>query len=169
MALVGAVSVCSCDKPDNGGDDGPEGGKIWDIAPVVYRLKVVNALGNDILDPSKDISIDYKAIEAVYNGEAYKIKTEPQTRDYLPHFNGLELIYYTHLGHYTLTFGELEGAESYDNEELRINWGDGTSDVVSFDRDFKWGKKGDPEVSHKWFLNGKAVEPEYGGVIKIVK
>lgn len=53
------------------------------------------------------------------------------------------------LGICLLRFGELEGAQSYTNESVTIIWPDGSSDQISFNRDFRWKANGDPEIKEK--------------------
>ncbi len=164
-ALLGAMSVSSCDLLNRGD-------MIWDIYPVEYMVRLLDSDGNDLLDPLNENRIDVYAIEATYKGKVYLVSDGiiPVTKAYMPHFGGLTISDYPRYGDKVegavLVFGELDGAKSYDNEELRIDWGDGTYDVVSFDRDFQWGRNGSPKVEHKWFLNGR----EYpDAVIEIVR
>ncbi|MFQ9504826.1 MAG: hypothetical protein ACLR1G_13765 [Alistipes indistinctus] len=74
----------------------------------------------------------------------------------LPRFYGLKTEK-SALGTCLLRFGELNGAQSYTNESVTIIWPDGSSDQISFNRDFWWKPNGDPEVKETWFLNGSEV------------
>jgi hypothetical protein len=144
-------------------------GEIWDISPVVFTIQVADANGVDLLNPENHNSLDTSEISALYRGEEYKCSKDPYgvfTKAYAPHFYGLQFINNTQEGKYALRFGELDGAESYSNEEITISWGDGSSDKIKFNRKFRWRFNGDPVSSEEWFLNGTKVS---GRTIKIVK
>ncbi len=145
--------------------------KIWDISPVNYTVQVRDKDGNDLLDPENGNAIDPQSIIATFRGETYSISEQKTgTKAYMPHFYGLRIKTFPEYPEsaykgYCLTFGELDGAESYGNEELKIQWGDGTEDTISFTRNFKWAFDGSPKIKQKWFLNGK----ECNAVVEIVK
>ena len=144
-------------------------GKIWDIAPVVFSVQVLDAGGVDLLNKDNPNSIDTSGIKALYRGVEYKCRNDEyalSTKAYAPQFHGLQLSKNIRTGVYILRFGELDGAKSYSNEELTIYWGDGSSDKIKFNRKFKWRFNGDPDSSEEWFLNDKKVSE---GAIKIVR
>lgn len=159
---VVALGLLSCEKIRNEG-------KIWDIGPVEFLVQVVDANGVDMLNPDNDNSFKINEIKALYGGKEYDCNatdtTSPPTKAYLPRFYGLQ-VRKTINGFYILRFGELEGAKSYSNEELTLLWGDGSSDIIKFNRKFRWKFNGDPESSEEWFLNGTKVPERF---IKIVK
>ena len=105
----------------------------------------------------------------MYRGVEYKCSIDPYiapSKAYLPRFNGLQLSKHYQSNTFVLRFGELDGAESYSNEELTLLWGDGTSDKIKFNRKFRWKINGDPDISEEWFLNGTKVS---GKVVKIIR
>lgn len=162
LLAIMALGLLSCDKILNDR-------KIWDIGPVVVNVVVTDVNGIDLLNPDNQNSFEPSRIKALYNGKEYecnKLASQVGTKAYAPQFYGLQInknrIYDT----YSLSFGELDGAKSYSNEEVTIFWGDGTSDKIKFNRKFRWKLNGDPKISHEWFLNGKKVS-DY--LIKIVK
>ena len=53
------------------------------------------------------------------------------------------------------SFGELDGAADFDNEDLVINWGDGTSDTVTVFNKFKWNADGSPSITRRFYVNGQ--------------
>ena len=67
-------------------------------------------------------------------------------------------IYTTQLnnGRYALCFGELDGADTYKDATLTLNWGDGTTDVVTFSSKLKW-KGHDPVFNRSFKLNDTQV------------
>jgi len=156
-----ALALLSCDKIINGG-------KIWDISPVVVIVQVANANGIDLLNPDNQNSYAAGSIKAVYNGKEYECNksiSDANTKAYHAQFYGLKTDK-NYVGNYSLFFGEFDGAKSYSNEEVTILWGDGSSDKIKFSRKFRWTIFGDPNISEDWYLNGTKVSD---GVIKIVK
>ncbi len=141
-------------------------GRIWDFNPVVFTIKVVDAEGNDLLNPDLEGGIDASGIVAQYEGEEYKCVVP--TRYYMPHFEGLKLENYGDHG-YMLTFGEFAGEREFDNAELVLIWPDGSSDVITYDRRVRNKLNGGIKVKQEWFLNGKSVSEEHGEIIEIVK
>lgn len=119
---------------------------IMDWAPVILRIYVENQAGEDLLDPDSEINL-LEGVTMTYRGETYGLVPEPETKYYLPHFDGLELMLDKE-GRYYLYFGELDGAEEY-SEDFTIVWGDGTSDVINYKRNIFM-----TIVSEKWKLNG---------------
>lgn len=143
------------------------GDVIWDINPVVYSISIVDANGNDLLNPATAGALDYSKLKAVYKNKDYSCQKQEaitSTKAYLPQFYGLQLR--QDKGTFMLDFGELDGAASYKNETIRLDYGDGSSDEISFNRDFKWNKQNEPVISQKWFVNGEEVD-DY--LIRIVK
>lgn len=156
-----ALALVSCDRIINGG-------KIWDISPVVVTVQVVNANGIDLLNPDNQNSYAAGNIKAIYNGKEYECNknvSEANTKAILAQFYGLKMDK-NYVGTYNLFFGEFDGAKSYSNEEVTIFWGDGSSDKIKFSRKFRWTIFGDPDISEERFLNGTKVSDR---VIKIVK
>lgn len=157
--LMSIVFFSGC--KEDGGD------AVWDIYPVVYSISIVDTNGNDLLNPATPGALDYSKIKAVYKNKDYSCQKQEaitSTKAYLPQFYGLQLR--QDKGRFMLDFGELEGAESYKNETIRLDYGDGSSDEISFNRSFKWNKQNEPVISQKWFLNGREVD-DYP--IRIVK
>lgn len=140
---------------------------IWDIYPVVISVSVVDAQGNDLLNPQTPGCLDAGKIKAIYKGQEYKCKDpyKIKTKAYMPRFYGLELCKYSYSQVYLLNFGEFDGAQDYKNEVVFLVWEDGSSDKICFSRDYKMKRKG-PKVKEKWFLNDTPVSSE---VIRIVK
>jgi hypothetical protein len=59
-------------------------------------------------------------------------------------------------GRYALCFGELDGADTYKDATLTLQWGDGTTDVVTFSSKLKW-KGHNPKINRSFKLNGTEV------------
>ena len=125
-----ALSFTACEK------DGPEEGVIWDFYPIQIYFTLTGDNGEDLLDPSTPGTYAGLNITATYGDKTYETDVFednkiPYGRAYLAHLFG---IYTTQLkdGRYALCFGELDGAETYKDATLTLNWGDGTTDVVTF-------------------------------------
>lgn len=161
ISMFTLILFSGCDN-DNGDD------RIWDIYPVVYTVQIMDHNGNDLLNPATPNSLDYTTIKAIYKDNDYPCKEEDYgtTKAYMPRFYGLIRSKSQKEGPYLLKFGELEGSKSYKDEAITLVYEDGSSDVISFNRDFRWDKKGNPDVKEQWFLNGKQVER---GTITITK
>lgn len=160
LLLASVTLLSSCDKGD---------GMIWDIAPVVMFVRVVDTEGRDLLNPQTPGALNLSEIKAIYNGQEYVCNSaanEVSTKYYLPHFYGLKSDFHPFDEMYQLLFGEFEGARSYKNESIKLVWADGSSDIIRFNRTYKSGSKGEPSIKQEWFLNDKKVTDWY---IKIVK
>lgn len=109
-ACVMGACLTSC-----GDDDEP----LIDVAPVKFTIEIVDAQGNNLLDPEFAGNILDKGLEMEYNGETYEavINTESNalvaimSRAYLPVFYGLQ-VYEANSGKagWIMSFGEFEGA-----------------------------------------------------------
>lgn len=112
-----------------------------DWYPIVFKIQVVDAGGKDMLDPANDNSwvigttMEFKGKrDTVVQASLDNLY---QTRDYLPHFHGIQLNRSDRTApHYSLTFSEFYGGDSYDNEKLTITWPDGKSNIVTYSRKF---------------------------------
>jgi len=147
MALLGA-SGCSV----IGGSD-----VIYDISPIVPYIYVYDEDGDNLLDPSSDNALNTEAISVTFKGEKYSIEAE--SKAYLPYFFGLKLSKDMY-GNMMLMFGELDGTEDFDNEDLTIVWGDGSSDVITIFNHFRWKSDGSPSITRRFYVNGVQTDSE---------
>ena len=155
--------LCACDDSnEGGGGDTP----IWDFYPICFYFDVQDAEGNNLLSPLTEGNILNQDIKATYRGKEYGLN-EPvaDTKAYLARMYGLRTLE-TKDGHCQLCFGELQGEDTYENETLTLDWGDGTRDVITFSSRLTWKSPEDPEFDRHFFLNG--VEQD-GSQFSIVK
>ena len=130
--LLGAALLavsCSKEVPDTdtntatlSGISGIE----WDYSPVVISIQVLSPHSYSTL-PYTDLS----TVRAEFRGESYYCGVAPEpSRTILPNFYGLKA------QNDYLLFGELNGAETYDHEQLIINWGNDAikNDTIVFSR-----------------------------------
>lgn len=147
--LLFALILTGCSKNN---DD-----VIWDIYPVVLFIQVSDASGGDLLDAENPNNILSDSIKAIYDGKEYPLNLNTDTKAYMPQFYGLRKGFtQTTDGRYYIEFGELEGAASYDYQQIIIDWGNGTQNEIGFTRKFRW-KKGNPDVEKHFFQDGKEV------------
>lgn len=155
-AIVGCI-LSSCTLFDT---------KVWDIAPVTVRMEVIDAQGRNLFDETTPGNWLGSEISATFEGESYIFPTT-DTRAYLAVLYGLHLEPYENADRSpvsVLAFGELDGTQERDSD-LVITWPDGSEDIITVHRRFRWKWNGDPDGKTTWKLNGK--ETEYP--VRIVK
>jgi len=127
-----------------------------DYNPVSIYVTVTDTNGNNLLDPNYEKNI-IDGITVTYDGETSQVKNpfsdvkgKIKTDALLALYKGAELRYYTDAGKtvYYISIGEWAGDKTWNNEEVHINWPDGTSNIISF----TLKKKG---ITHtKYYLDG---------------
>lgn len=149
-----AFGFTACEK------DGPAEGAIWDFYPINFYFTLTGENGEDLLNPATPGSYAGLNITATYEDKTYEKDVfednkVPYSRAYFAHLFG---IYTTQLqdGRYALCFGELNGDDTYKDATLTLQWGDGTTDVITFSSKLKW-KGHDPVIKRSFKLNGKEV------------
>lgn len=134
---------------------------IWDFAPIIYNVQIVNSSGDDLLDPNNSGSFDHGKIKVIFRGVEYSSNNQlPATKVYMPYFYGFKIEKRsTSVGErFVLLFGELDGSKNYSKEEIVILWGDGSSDRVKFNRKVKYPTSGNPIIKDEWFLNNAKID-----------
>ena len=122
-----------------------------DASPVTIEIYVKDADGNNLLEQNWLLG---KNVTATFKGETYDLQTE-ETRAYMPHFYGFKVTA-RDLGMY-LYFGELAGTEAL-NDDFVINWGDGSSDVITIYNDCKAKMNGAYDIKRHFVVNGVKTE-----------
>ena len=148
------ICISSCQE------DGPAEGAIWDFSPINFHFTLTGENGEDLLNPATPGTYAGISISATYNEKTYvkdifENNNVPYGRAYFANLFG---IYTTQMkdGRYALVFGELDGADKYENETITLDWGDGTKDVITFSSRIKW-KGHDPKGIRTFKLNGEVV------------
>ena len=128
---------------------------IWDFAPINFYITVQDVEGNDLLSPTTEGNILEQDIKATYQGKEYKLNelAVPNTKAYLATLYGLHAVE-TKEGRCFLYFGELQGEDTYEDETITLDWGDGTTDVITFSSRLTWNSPEDPEFDRHFYLNG---------------
>lgn len=150
ICCVLAFGFTSCEK------DGPAPDAIYDFYPINLYFTLTGENGEDLLDPATpgtyaglNITATYE--DKVYEKDVFEGNKVPHGRAYFAKLFG---IYTTQLedGRYALCFGELDGADTYKDVTLTLNWGDGTTDVLTFSSRLKW-EGHDPKFKRSFKLN----------------
>ncbi|MGM9748986.1 MAG: hypothetical protein ACI3ZN_09295 [Candidatus Cryptobacteroides sp.] len=180
FAVILPMTV-SCDLLSNlKNDDDDE--LIIDWYPVNIRIQVVDADGKSLLDPENPANI-LKGVTATFLGETYPVDTSKYnewknkkdavvtkgwnvgTKAYLATFYGVLLLNEQMFAYgnsqagneFYLNIGEIDGAEDMD-EDIVINWSDGTSDTIHYhcsDHNYKKAT-----CKRIFALNGKEVSSD---------
>ncbi len=155
--LIPAMCLTACDI--NLID--PDCDKIWDFTPMNITFSVSDDDGNDLLDPESELNI-LDRITVQYNGGEYSVGEfdgSPNTRAYMPRWEGLYTRYSEYEGRWLLHFGEFSpDFGDHHNDKMTIDWGNGTKDQISFDFYVTY-KRCDPTVHRRFRVNGKKETP----------
>lgn len=134
----------------------PDPDILWEYYPFSFEIFVRDSEGNSRLYPGSENFIAGQ-ITAEYKGVIYTVTPAEEnisTRYCPPTWNGLQLVTADWWGNAVkepyLTFGEFDGPEFYENEEVKINWGDGSSDILSFSSHIA----APGEINRHFFFNG---------------
>ena len=138
-----------------------ENDRIVDWAPVDISITATDMYGNDLLDPLSNSSIVY-GTTLTFKNKTYEVEYDiinhyDGAKAYMPYMYGLQLDT-TRVGEERLCrllFGEIDGGADMD-EDLVINWGNGTSDVINY---HCWNHN-ERKISCKreWKVNGKKMD-----------
>lgn len=105
-------------------------------------LWVVDAEGNNLLDPATEGNILDRPVKAMYNGRTYLMNGErdgEKTRVNLSQWAGLFVSPFPSEDKPpVLWFGEFEGATTHKGVTFTIDWADGTTTDVKFDHIVEW-------------------------------
>ena len=142
---------------------------IVDWAPVCVGITATDMYGNDLLDPASNSCI-LEGTTLTFQEMTYEVSYDFMNRfegakAYMPRMNGLQLdtMRTADEVRYMLFFGEINGGSDMD-ENLVINWGNGTSDIINYHCWNHNERKG--TCKRVWKVNGKVVD---GSKIAFVK
>lgn len=138
---------------------------IWDFQPEYVSIVVKNSAGENLLDPETEDNILANEITVEYDGMIYQMKEWGAETRYIPaKWEGFFVSMYfgrdpnREEGIRALTLGQfyVDTEAGYHSEPLTINWGDGTSDKITFDLYTTYNRKGTKSEIHRTiWLNGK--------------
>lgn len=154
--LCGMVSSCAVS------DNESYRNWTWDIAPISPMIYLSDSDGIDMLSPA-DSLLDFSKVCVEFRGETYHIPEWEYGPDVVLTSRGgtksdqmglgLDLTTDSY-GKWILSFGDLDGTVKIDNEDLVINWGDGTSNTITIYNDVSWEDER-PVVDRKFYIDGK--------------
>ena len=166
--LTAAVLVMSCSVENSD--------MVYDIAPIVSYIYLEDSDGHNMLDPdAREESFDISQISAEFRGQTYAVDMSRfnetgawiSTKAYMPQFSGL-MLQVDRYGKWMISFGELDGTENIANENLVINWGDGSSNTITIFNNFRWKWDGSPVITRRFYVDGKKQDTDIA-VFKFVK
>lgn len=145
---------------------------IWDIAPVLVYADVIDAAGNNLLDPAVNGNIVGETLTIEYKGEAYGVQWDTPwpgyTRAYLARFFGM-------LHHpadrykpasaqnpWILEIGEWPGDDDYDIT-FPLKYKDKEFDIRVVNS-FKWVNHR-PNRTTQVYLNGKKCDNQHISIV----
>lgn len=144
--------------------------------PIELKIEVTDAQGNDLMNPLVEGNIRSHAIKAVYKGEVYSFNQTEVTLFPLEEIGlytkitGIPNVAYGKK--YLLTFGPFDIHEDFMNEEVIIEWGDGSSDVINFSNTYRASRDEEREFAMKfngepmnWMTCQKTIAPMSEGEI----
>lgn len=151
-ALAGAVSC------NHFLDQGPT-----PIYPFPVYIQVQDSQDRNLMDTTKCDFFKTHEITATFREKTYKLGEFPEqtkaTEIVKSEIYGLHIIDYYGLFQYfgwLLYFGDLPGDIDYLNEDLVIDWGDGTQDVITLYNQLGLDDDGNLEVKDRYvLLNGE--------------
>ena len=133
---------------------------LWehDVFPFDINMIIEDTEGNNLLNPEYEGNIIDK-IKIIYDGEEYQIN-EIVTRALPSKFYGLRH-FCDDSGKHFITFGNFRGETNYKNEKITIDWGNGTSDEVTFTNKVKGGSHTPTlDIERTIKLNGKTINAD---------
>lgn len=131
---------------------GKEKAVFWDIFPVGVEITVKDKDGNNLLNPAYSQNILNAEVTAKFRGESYTLK-QLETKAIEPTWYGFSIY------NGKIYFGEFDGAERIDDEDLIIDWWGASRDTVTIrnivhDTDSCW-------VDRAYYLNGEKVKYQF--------
>lgn len=158
LLVIATIVACDDSSSSENYDD-----YIFDVYPVDVTIFLVNENGDNLLDESyKGNLLEYR-IEMTYEDETYALGEEvATTRDYMPSFEGLQLLNATSSYGARMWFGEFEGASTY-SATMSLYIGNGYTYEIKFDREYYgWNSTiGDVECNTTYYLDGEVVDGKY--------
>ena len=152
MLVLGLLSSCS--KDDNNEQ------LIWDLAPIEFKIDVVEDNGKSIIDPNSPVYnqtfLENTTIKVQGNtyrwGEDANVPSlKPSSRAFYAPFYGIKTEQIKDKS--LLVIGPFMADYQWDKETVEINWGDGSKDVLTFTSNMQWtGKDGAPVFTKREYL-----------------
>ncbi|MDY0154119.1 MAG: hypothetical protein RBR72_06055 [Prevotella sp.] len=150
---------------------------IYDIAPIYFNIEVLNKAGNNMLDSTgPGYNPDFIANTSItIQSKTYKLGVnantvlKPSTRALYVPFNGIMIT--TQNGKTYAEIGPFLADKSWNAEKVIINWGDNSTDILTFSSSLHYKNGGEPyfDRSYIWNNTDSTTTFENKGYITIVK
>ena len=159
LLFVMSLGPTACSSDD---DDTPDK-RIWDFAPIVYRISLEDVNGQDLLAPEvtgnlrEEVSVVYN--DSTYHPDPSNVYTDEEyrhmTRYYMPHPKRLQIqnTKYYKMERYWLEFGQFDGAKTYDLQEITLQVGKAKQMKLSFHNRTTIVPHNDPVIERNFYYN----------------
>lgn len=166
LGLMLALLLGACGKKG----ENPEP-PIVDFTPINLVIEVLDADGNDLVNPNHPNSIVKSSVRAEVEGKFFDLQsssyayenrkpTPEALRAYLPMWYGLSYAEQRAEGRpWVLVIGEFDGSESI-TREVKLHWEDGTTSLLKYSNKVEYNAKGYPKVERHYYLDGVEVQPD---------
>ena len=136
---------------------------IVDWMPIEMIVYARDEEGNNLLNKNTEGHFDAEQIVVRYEGKEYRVKNVDTL--YLPPMDTSVFIYYDNNNELLLWIGEWDAFLQCENCSLEIDWGNGTTDVLSFSSDYTYDPKYRFDSDKNWgytfhrtaYLNGEQI------------
>lgn len=158
LSVLG-MGVTSCSNEDDFGRED------WKFEPIEFSIRVMRD-GADLLDPRTEgtmannkITVTYKGVKYEnvnayeFNEDGIPVNKEKASRACEATFDGLKTTVNSNQ-QFFLYFGEIDSDETFENEKILIDWGDGTTDEIVFSCKQWWDEEDIPQWEYSFSLSG---------------
>ena len=166
-AILLLLSSCTDDNSDI----------IYDVAPIYFNIEVLNKAGNNMLDSTgPGYNPDFIANTSMtIQSTTYKLGVDakttltPTTRAYFAPFKGMMIE--VNNGKTYAVIGPFMGNDNWNNEKVIINWGDHSTDTLTFSSFMHYKTSGEPYFDRSYNLNNSGSSTTFDtiGIITLVK
>ena len=150
---------------------------MYDLTPINFNFKITNKEGYNILDSKgPGYNPDFIANTSItIQSKTYKLGVDaktsltPSTRAYYAPFSGMLIS--VDNGETYAVIGPFMANYNWDNEKVIINWGDNSTDILTFSSFVHYKKSGEPYFDRSYILNnsGSSTTFDTVGYIPLVK
>lgn len=166
LGLMLALLLGACGKKG----ENPEP-PIVDFTPINLVIEVLDADGNDLVNPNHPNTIVKSSVRAEIEGKFFELRswvdaresrkpTKDVLRYYLPMWYGLSYAEQRAEGRpWVLVIGEFDGSESI-TREVKLHWEDGTTSLLKYSNSVRLNAKGFHSIERHYYLDGVEVQPD---------
>ena len=172
LPVITAILILLSSCSDDGNLD-----EIRDLTPINFNFKIINKEGNNMLDSKgPGYNPDFIANTSItIQSKTYKLNVDaqtsltPSTRAYYAPFSGMMIK--VDNGETYAVIGPFMANYNWDNEKVIINWGDNSTDILTFSSFVHYKKSGEPYFDRSYNLNnsGSSTTFDSEGAITLVK